>query len=73
MRDTHGLIDALVGYLQKAVEDSRVDQKVRSVQSRTKKHHFNFYLNALLNNALCVAGSGECCVCDEEPVLSAVR
>ncbi|KAG7323945.1 hypothetical protein KOW79_011961 [Hemibagrus wyckioides] len=27
MRDTHGLIDALVGYLQKAVEDSRVDQK----------------------------------------------
>ncbi|KAK3526030.1 hypothetical protein QTP70_012777 [Hemibagrus guttatus] len=27
MRETNGLIDALVGYLQKAVDDSRVDQK----------------------------------------------
>lgn len=32
MRNTPGLIEALVGYLQKALDDFRIEQKVRSVE-----------------------------------------
>lgn len=69
MRETRGLVDSLVGYIQNSLQEGQTENKVSYTPGNP-----SVCADVLQKYTVCVwiPGSGELCVCAEEPVVPAV-
>lgn len=70
MRECHGLVDALVTYINHALDVGKCEDKVRRGGKTVTKGAWGFLA---CSEHVRPPERGECCVCTEKPVLPPVR